>query len=106
MENKNDTKSYIPLIYRKDAFHEWLLANSYRESTANNYAYNVQRCSAYMSEHIETYDFYRAQNLEELKQKVHRLLRDASFNDMDVASHAQCSNALKRYCEFMKSECR
>lgn len=106
MENKNNTKSYIPMINRKDAFHEWLLANSYRESTANNYAYNVQRCSAYMSEHIETYDFYRAQNLEELKQKVHRLLRDASFNDMDVASHAQCSNALKRYCEFMKSECR
>lgn len=105
MENKNNTKLYIPMVNRKDAFHEWLLANSYKENTAKNYAYNVQRCSAFMSEHIETYDFYRAQNLEELKKKAHRLLKDVSFRDMDIASHAQCSNALKRYCEFMKSEC-
>ena len=106
MENKNNTKAYIPMSNRKDAFKEWLLANSYKENTANNYAYNVQRCSVFLSEHIETYDFYHAQNLEELKQKAHRLLEDASFRDMDVKSHAQCSNALKRYCEFMKNECR
>lgn len=103
MENKNNTKSYTPMSNRKDAFHEWLLANSYRESTANNYAYNVQRCSDFMSEHIEKYDFYRAQSKAELKQQALRLLNDRTFRDMDTKLHAQCSNALKRYCEFMDS---
>ena len=106
MENKNNAKLYIPMINRKDAFKEWMLANDYKENTAINYAGNVQKCSDFMTERIEKYDFYRAQSMEELNQKAIRLLKDVSFKDMDIARHAQCSNALKRYCEFMKSECR
>lgn len=56
-----------------------------------------------MSEHVEKYDFYRAQDKAELKQKTLRLLNDRTFRDMDTKHHAQCSNALKRYCEFMAS---
>lgn len=103
MENKNNTPPVPFMSNRKDAFKEWLLASDYKESTATNYAYNVQRCSDFMSEHVEKYDFYRAQDKAELKQKALRLLNDRTFRDMDTKLHAQCSNALKRYCEFMAS---
>lgn len=103
METKNNTKTFPSMFNRKDAYKEWLLASGYKENTATNYAYNVQRCSDFMSEHIEKYDFYRAQDETELKQKAFRLLSDVTFQDMDTKLHAQCSNALKRYCEFMAS---
>ena len=103
METKNNTKPFPFTPNRKDTFKEWLLANDYKENTATNYAYNVQRCSDFMSEHIEKYDFYCAQGKAELKQQAHRLLNDRTFRDMDIKLHAQCSNALKRYCEFMDS---
>jgi hypothetical protein len=103
MEKKNNSKTHITMLTRKEAFKEWMLANDYKENTAINYASNVQKCSDFMTERIEKYDFYRAQSLEELNQKAIRLLKDVSFKDMDIALHAQCSNALKRYCEFMAS---
>ena len=103
METKNNTPPFPFMLNRKDAFKEWLLTSDYKESTATNYAYNVQRCSDFMSEHVEKYDFYRAQDKAELKQKTLRLLNDRTFRDMDTKHHAQCSNALKRYCEFMAS---
>ncbi|MDO4752417.1 MAG: hypothetical protein Q4A24_09970 [Akkermansia sp.] len=97
------TKTFPLMFNIKDAFKEWLLLNGYKETTATNYAYNVQMCSNFMSEHIEKYDFYRAQDKDELKQKALRLLKDIIFQDMDTKRHAQCSNALKRYCEFVHS---
>ncbi len=103
MEKKNNSKTHITTRNRKESFQEWMLANNYKETTVINYAYNVQKCSDFMTERIEKYDFYRAQSAEELNQKALRLLKDASFKDMDIARHAQCSNALKRYCEFMAS---
>lgn len=97
----NNTNPVSHMSDRRDEFKEWLLANGYKESTVDNYASNVQKCSDYMSEHIERYDFYRAQDRAELNEKAFRLLNDVQFKSMDAALHAQCSNALKRYCEFI-----
>ena len=96
-------KTSPPMFNIKDSFKKRLLVNDYKENTATNYAYNVQRCSDFMSNHVEKYDFYRAKDKTELKQKAFRLLNNMTFQEMDTKLHAQCSNALKRYCEFVHS---
>lgn len=99
----NNTNTFPPMSQRRDEFKKWLLKEKYEPRTADNYASNVQKCSDYMSEHIERYDFYRALDKAELNEKASRLLNDVQFKNMDAALHAQCSNALKRYCEFIDS---
>ena len=93
----------VPFWERQEMFRDWLLSNGYRRRTADNYSYNVRRCSDFMSEHVEKYDFYRESDVKVLNQKIAHLLKLQLFRDMDQEKHKQCSNALKRYGEFMRS---
>lgn len=89
---------------REHAFRRWLLEEGYAPSTAGNYVTNVHTCGRLMGECLnEEYDFYQAKSIMELHQKRERLFADLEFQKVDGKRHAQCSNALKRYCEFIES---
>ena len=97
-----DKQIHVPGVDRKEMFRNWLLSNGYSRGTADNYSYNVRRCSNFMSENVEKYDFYRESDVKELNQKIAHLLKLQLFRDKDEEKHMQCSNALKRYGEFMR----
>ncbi len=89
---------------RETAFRRWLLEEGYAPNTATNYVHNVHTCGRLVGECLkEDYDFYQAESIMELHQVRDRLFANHQFREVNTKCHSQCSNALKRYCEFIES---
>lgn len=90
---------------RKMEFKNWMRKQGISSNTANSYTSGVNTSSNFAQESLNwgTTDFYSMTDVDEVAEKVAKLLQDPSFRKYSERSHDSRKCGLERYVEFMKA---
>lgn len=86
---------------RREEYRNYLRRKRYAEGTVGDYVSGINTCNEFLNNRGVRFDFYIEPLVTRILIQARGLLELEEFVRFNDQRHAQCSSALKRYCEYL-----